>query len=1239
MGIWEEVKRHSVAPVIPELASRLVLFVHAISIVHNIQIHLKNVLQQGAGSLFVRTRICCLVILSLGITGSSVISAQTFVGSVQGLISDPGGAVISNANVTLQNEATGTIRNTVSNAAGQYVFSQVQPATYTLDVEAMGFKKYEHKGVVVGTQENVSLDVKLELGQLTESVVVTAETPLIENATASNGQVLNTQQIDNLPNLGRNTFLLSRFNNNVVPSGPPAWNRFQDQTGSSNLSIGGGPIRGNNYLIDGVPVTDSTNRAVIIPAEESVQEMKLQTGTYDATMGRTGGGVFNTVIRSGTSDLHGEVLGYYRPLDAQANTFFLNKAGQAVIPETWENWAARLGGPVVIPKIFNGRNKLFFFVATEGYLDAQPQSQTFSVPTAAEIGGNFSGAGKIIYDPTSNVACGSGCPAGATVMRSPFSGNIIPASMINSIGQKMLSYLPQPNSNPGAIIDQPNFTGKDSLGNHAEQFDYKAEYDPTNWMRLTGSFLYYKSHEPGGNSLESSVGNGGNSYLLDRHVDATAVNAIFTVNPTTVFTARYGFNRFPNVTDYVDHGFNQGTLGFPASYVNSLQVAEFPQMVLNEAGSTYGGAGPSNFTYSSKNFLASLSKFVGKHNLTVGFDYRKINTGGISWSNGEGQFTFNGIFTQQYNVSTATAGGSDFADVLLGYPSAGQVGTATDLYYSVDYYSGYIQDDIRATDKLTLNVGLRYEYETGEREQNGNLLVGFNRTALNPIQAALPPGSGVLAYGLPLIQGQNGNPNACCNALKDKFGPRAGFAYRLNDKTTIRGGWGIFYAPTYFSLDTQYSPGLSQTTTYLATADGFATPTNSLSNPYPTGVIQPATIQRGVLQQLGSTNYFLDQNRTGGLVQQFSADIQREIPFGIALEVGYVGSRSSRLQESYSGTGYLPINQVPTQYLSMGTALSTKVNNPFYGLPNVGGVLGAKTVSQAQLLMPFPEYSQVYDATNPGKAQYDSIILKAQKRLSKGLTFLTTFTWARSYDNTFGGGTANYFNGCNGAGGCVAQPAYPQSVYNLGAEWSLAAGNQPLRYTLAFTYELPFGKNKPFANHSTALDYLVGGWTVNGTAIISDGFPLGIFQSNANSIIGTGEQRPNATGASPVNSGTPEDLLNSCAGSSPKCWINANAFSLAPAYTFGNLSRFIPALGPGMATWDLSLFKTVTFKERVKAQFRAEALNAFNTPTFGNPIQNFLGVNSSGAPVGSFGKITAQMNFARELQLGVALSF
>ncbi len=1175
-----------------------------------------------------------LVLVTALVIAAVIAFAQSYVGEVRGVVQDPGGAVIANANVTLRNDATGTMRTTVSNSAGEYVFPQADPGTYTVLVETPGFKKLEHKGVIVGTQEKVRLDLKLELGEISQSVSVTTEAPLIENETASNGQVITTQQLDDLPNLGRNTFLMSKLSNNVVPSGPPQWNRFQDQIGSSNLSIGGGPIRANNYLIDGVPITSSQNLAIIIPSESAVQEMKLQEDTYDATMGRTGGGVFNTVIRGGSNDIHGDALGYYRTTDFTANKFFNNAAGtlpngQQVDPrpsELWENWEFSLGGPVVIPKVYNGRNKTFFFVSTEGYLEGQPDAGSAAVPTAAELGGNFTNSGRIIYDPLSGRPCqpSDNCPAGATVIRTPFPNNVIPGGEINTIGRAILGYLPGANTNLGGSLGQSNFQGTDTLANHAEEYIYKLDEDPTQWLRLSGSFLYYKSEEHGSNFLNIAPGSG--SYLLFRHVDATAVNATITVNPTTVLNARYGFNRFPNIYNYPSYGFNQTSLGFPANYVDQVQVPQFPSINLSELGTMFGNGSHSQTVYWSKNASFGVSKFIGKHNITAGFDYRKIHTDGVGFTNGQGQFTFNGIFSQQFNAGTSATTGSDVADALLGFPSSGSIGTFSNTDFFVNYYAGYIQDDIHVNSRLTVNVGLRYEYETGEAEQYNNMLVGFNRTATNPIQAQLPPGSGVLANGLPLVANQNGNPSACCNALQDKFGPRLGFAYQINDKTTFRGGWGIFYAPVYFSLDNPYSPGLGQTTNYTASTNGNATAANSLSNPYPNGVLQPAGILTGVSTLYGQTVTFADQNRTQGRVQQFSADLQRQLPWGIAAEVGYVGSRTSNLQFGTTGSGLLPINQLPLQYMSQGSALTKSVANPFHGLPGVGGVLAGATVSQAQLLLPFPEYQQVYDSNTGAKAQYDSLNLRAAKRLSHGATFVSTFTWARNYDNEFGSGTSNYYNSTDNS-----IPTYPQNVYNLASEWALAAGTVPWRFTTGFTYNLPFGKGRTWVNNSTALDYIVGGWSFNGVFIDQAGFPLEVFQPNSNSGIGAGAQRPNATGLAATGSGTPESRLYN--------YINPAAFSLAPQYTFGNASRFIPNYGPGLANWDLSLFKDFTVKERFHGQFRAEALNAFNTPNFNNPYMQFTGVKSNGQAAGNFGRILSQANLPRELQLGIRLYF
>ena len=498
--------------------------------------------------------------------------------------------------------------------------------------------------MVINTQEFVTLDIKMEVGQVTESVMVTAEVPVIESSNASNGQVITDQQIADLPNLGRNVFLLSKLSSNVVAAGDPRFNRFQDQSGSSQISVGGGPIRGNNYFIDGIPVTDATNRAVIIPTTESVQEMKVQSGTYDATMGRTGGGVFNTLLKTGTNSFHGDVFGYYRTTVFTANQFFANAAGLPRAETLWKNFGGGAGGPMYIPKVYNGKNKTFFYVAQEAYRQHTPVTNQFALPTALEKQGNFSKSTVTIFDPMSAHACAAAdnCPSGVSQVRTPYPGNIIPATAINPIGANIVNYLPNPQV-PSAT-DANNYTGVDSLFDRADEYMGKIEQIVTEWLRFSGSFLYYKSREPGGNPLGIVAGSttSNSPYLLYRHVDATALNAILTPNPSTVVTLRYGFNRFPNFTEGVSAaaGFNEASLGFPASFLNGVQANYFPSIGLN--GESLSNVSKSYSNFYSKNALASVSKAIGRHNMTFGFDYRAINSGPTVSLNA-GAFSFNGV--------------------------------------------------------------------------------------------------------------------------------------------------------------------------------------------------------------------------------------------------------------------------------------------------------------------------------------------------------------------------------------------------------------------------------------------------------------------------------------------------------------------------------------------------------------------------------------------------------------------
>ena len=1133
---------------------------------------------------------------------------QNYQGNLRGIVTDEQGGAVPNVKVTMTDQATNNERSTLTTASGEYVFSSIQPATYSIVAEAPSFKKYLRRDIIVATQATITADVRLEVGTQTQTVEVNEETPVIDTADASNGQVLDSQKMTDLPNLGRNPFLLAKLSTNVVPVGDPRFNRFQDQSGSSQISIAGGPVRGNNYLIDGVPITDSVNRAVIIPSIEGTQEMKLQENTYDATMGRTGGGVFNTLLKSGTNQVHGSALGYTRQTDWVANDFFSNAAGRPKQDTPFYNWGASFGGPVYIPKLYDGRNKTFFYLTTESYRQKSPLTDQYVLPTMAERNGDFSASNRILYNPLSSRACtaADACPSGVNTVRTPFAGNIISPTLINPVGAAILRTLPAPQTN---AVDGINFNGVDTLTDRADEYMAKVDQQIGTWWKLNASYLHYKSREPGGNTLGSILASSNASpFLLFRKVDATQVNSVFTPDATTVVSLRFGFNRFPNVTQPLVSGISPSVLGFPASYLSSLQGNYLPEFDFNN--NSLSNVSPSNTVFYSRSFVASVSKFLGRHNISFGGDYRAIHTDFLNLGNTAGTFAFNGVFTQQY-PTRVNGTGMDFADALLGYPSSGSVNTTTKLYTKVNYWSGYIQDDFRVTSKLTLNLGLRYEFETGIKERNDRWVVGFDRNALNPLAGGV---SGVTPRGVLQYARTNGNGSYCCNPSVNKWGPRFGFAYQLNPKTTIRGGAGIFYAPIRFSDDQTLAVGYTATTTYVASNDGNATPANSLSNPFPNGVQQPVGNSQRGLTNIGSGFSFLDQNRSSGTVYQYSIDVQRELYKGVVMEVGYIGSRSTHLQTSSTSAGGFNINQVPDQYLPLGAALGNSVPNPYYPLTAGQGAIGAPTVAQAQLLRPYSEYGNINILTNPSSARYNSMIVKVQKRMSAGFTFLSAFTWSKNMDNEFASG--NFFSAASSA---------PQNAYNLGAEYSLAAADTPLRWTNTLTYELPFGRNRMFMAHANkAVDLALGGWQINFTNIYQTGFPLALSQNtNLNAILGTGVQRPNATGIAPNQSGRVQQRLNN--------YINKAAFSQAPAYTFGNLARTIGYRGPGTKNWDISLFKTFAIKERLNAEFRAEALNAFNTPQFPNPNTKFGNA--------SFGVINNQVNFARLIQLGFRVSF
>ncbi|GIU78353.1 MAG: hypothetical protein KatS3mg005_1591 [Bryobacteraceae bacterium] len=1142
----------------------------------------------------IRTILSCLLLCAFVL---HLAEAQSFFGGLRGAVTDPGGAAVPLAKVSLIDESTGAERSTLTTQEGEFAFNQVVPSTYSLRVESPGFRVFERKGVAIATQQFTTVNVQLEVGQVTETVNVTEEAPLLETGSASQGQVVDRQKLIDLPNLGRNPFMMSRLAQNVVQVGNPAYNRMQDQSGSSQISIAGGPVRGNNYLLDGIPITDALNRAIIIPSLEAVEEVKIQASTYDAEMARTGGGMFNTYLKSGGNTYHGSAFGYIRETEWAANTFFNNRAGLPRVDNPNRTWGGSLGGHLSIPRLYNGRNRTFWWSAWEAYSDTQATSAEFAVPTMKERAGDFSssfartGGMQVMYDPLTTRNDGS---------RDPFAGNIIPASRIDPVGRNIAAtYMPP--SREARFFGDQNISAASRMKSKADQKTLKVDHQMTSWWRSSVSYLRYYSLEPGEDWFPTVSSPA--QWKLMRRVDATQWNNLMTLNSSTILNVRYGFNRFPNFSFQKSLGYDPAQLGFSPAFLRDVTSYVFPNIAM-ETLHSLGTNSNSYYVHHSKNFSANASHFRGIHSLKAGFDFRRINADGIDLGNSSGAFSFNDQFTRALPGRAVAGTGSDLASMLLGYPASGSGFVSNKLFNYADYYALYVHDDIRLFRTVTLNLGVRWERENGLAERNNALITGFDRDAVNPISAGL---NGFTAKGAVQFAGVGSAPRTVGNPNLHKWGPRAGVAWQVSPSMTVRAGYGLYWAPQ-FAIGAPYTPeGYTASTPYVGSNDNGFTPAGILSNPFPSGLNKPTGNALGALTGIGRSLSLFDPDARSPRVHQFSFDIQRQFRGGIVASAGYVGSRTHHL---VLGTASININMLPPEYFSLGAALNERVANPFFGRGGAG-VVGAPTIARQQLLRPFAAFGDINLLfSDQNRARYDSMVLKVQKRLDHGLSLLATYTFSKMFDASSGGAGNNLNQGAAG----------PQNPFDMAAEYALSNVDTPHRFSSGLTWQLPGERLKP----RRALYLLAGGWSVNAVTVYQSGFPLQIRQnSNNNSVIGAASQRPNATGVSPATEGSTNARLDN--------WINPAAFSQASPFTFGNVSRTIGLRGPGIANWDISLFKTASITETYKLQFRAEAMNALNTPLFRSPNTAYGNA--------AFGRITSQANFPRLIQLGLRFYF
>jgi hypothetical protein len=1128
--------------------------------------------------------------------------AQTFDGGIRGSITDASGASIAGATIILTDEATRQTRETKSDAGGSYAFNALKPSIYDVQVTNGTFTPAQRTHVVIDTQDFVTLDIPLAIGSSSQTIQVSAEAPLVDASTASVSTDLDQRRLEDIPVLGRNPYITAKLSGVFVNTGSPQFIRFADQNGTSTTSVAGGPVASNLYLVDGVPITDTNNRPIVIPTIESIQDVKIQANTYDAQVGRTGGGVFNTLLRSGSNIIHGSVFGETRQGSWLANDFFANRNHVPRADSPYYNWGASLGGPIVIPHLYDGHNKSFFWIGSEGYIQTSPYTASFAVPTALERTGDFSksfnadGSVNVIYDPTKTYADAAG------IHRTPFPGNKIVQP--SAVGRNIASYYPLPQvSTP---TGQYNFTGTDNVRDHAQEVTVKLDQQIRPWWSVSGSYIFYEALQPLGNPLGTLPGS--YSYNYHRQVDATQVNSTWILNPKTVITARYGNNRFPNLIAEVSQGFNPALLGFPTNYTSQLQANFFPTIFLRNF-SQLGQNTSTLDNWKSQIVNGTVARTEGHHNLTFGSEYRRIRMNFQDFSNAPGTYTFSGAFTQADPNVSNDGTGSDLADLLLGYPISGEVDVTTPLHTYLDYTALFAQDDWRVNSRLTINLGLRYEAETGLKEDHNQLAVGFDRTATSKLANGATVNGGILFAGV------DGNKRDIGDLSLAKFAPRLGASYQLSAKTVLHGGYGILYAPLRYDPVSSLAPGYNAANSYIASQDNDQTPAGTLQNPFPGGLQKPAGNSAGLLTGLGNSVTTYDQNLHAPRVQQFSLSVDRELPGQIALSASYIGSRAINLSPSPTSSTPININQLNPSNFSLSSSLSDQVANPNY-VAGGPGIIGQPTVSRSQTLRPFSQFTSVNLFVSSAHADYNALLIKAEKRAGHGLNLIASFTWSRNMDSSFA--TANSIQ----SSGFSA----PQNIYDLNAEYAHSVTDVPYRFLAGIIYDLPFGRGQRYSTGQRWSDEIVGNWQLNVLPTFQSGFPVSIYQSsNPNSTIaGNGLQRPNLNrGVALGTHGSLYDRLNG--------YINPAAFTSSAAYTFGDAPRTLSLRGPGYENWDMSLFKSVLIRERFNVQFRAQTFNTFNTPLFAGPNTAFGNAN--------FGAVTSQANFPRYLQLGLRLTY
>lgn len=1128
---------------------------------------------------------------------------QSSSGSLDGLITDPAGAAVAGARVTARNENTGVESRTVATDVGSFAFPNLQVGVYTLSAEHAGFKQTVRSGVNIATATRSSLNLSLEVGQVSETVNVRAEAPLLQTTTSDLGTVFNNKLMQDAP-----LFVSGGFRN------PENFINFLPGVngGAQDTSINGGSRRSKEILIDGASHTNPESGGVAfvsnggIGSVEMYGEFKLITSNFSAEYGRSGGGVEVFVTRSGSNQLHGTVFDFLRNDKLDAAGWAVNQRrpflGKSKVRQN--EFGAAVGGPVFIPKLYDGRNRTFWYFTYNGYRqNGASGTGIATVPTALMKQGDFSELGsRLIYDPLTTQT------ANGVTTRQPFPGNRIPQNRFSSVSAKTLQYVPNPTT-PGI---SNNFNTINSNTITKDMWSIKLDQSFSDRNRISFFYNRQKLSQVVESGLPGPLASGSDTQDTP---DITRVNHDFTFAPTILNHFTFGLSRYQNLF-----------IQLPAQQENWSQLlglggviddenSSFPIVAFNDNLTQWGNnpktrGSQYNWTWQAAD---TVNWIKGRHDMKAGYEWRRGRTfqNPLDCSFCQGYFQF---LSNQTALPTAVGStGYAFASFLLGGVDNARRDYNTkgvDIKYG--YQSLFFQDNIRVSAKLTLNLGLRWELYIPRTDTNLTLSA-FDPTVPNP---AANGRLGALSFA---GEGEGRNGKVRFGKIyKDNFGPRVGFAYQVNSKTVLRGGYGMYFSAANGNTGGGCFPcGWGTSASPTPQAPNQFSPVFNWDAGFqvPAGFRLPPIIDPSYAN--GSTVLALsEEDGLAGRVQNWSFNVQQQLPFGLYADIAYVGSKSTRLNN------YTSLNQIDPKNLSLGPLLSRPITDPevvsrgftkpYASFPDSG------TLSQA--LRPYPQYNNViHTYLGQGGNNYQALQAKLEKRYSS-LTLLGAYTWSKTI-------------AINGAFTQTGNGVQPQDAYNTGIEKALAIHDVPHVLNLTYVWDLPFGRGRRFLSTAHPLVRgVVGGWSLSGLQQYRSGTLIQL--SSPNNTLGAGvlyttQLRASTTGQSIRTGVNRTDLDPNDPGAR---WINRSAFSVPGPYQFGTASAFLNDLrNPPVYQENVSLIKRTSFTESVNLELRADVSNLLNRTAFGGVNVNLNDPN--------FGRITGVQLGPRLVQLGMKLNF